>query len=419
MSVRLSRVTLTNYRSCLHTSLSLDKSLSTLIGVNGSGKTNILHGILLLHQLSRPHHRPRSTGSISNRCRLSCEFAVRGKRLKYRADITFTTGRHNEEEIASVSEAWTSADFLGSKEAVQFPISFREIAYYSPRLIRHLNRSQRLHFPMIRHMGSGLPRGSDRKYTLLLTAIKSVAEFVSSIRYYSAAQFTNPVDCPPAFYMEQEGPSQRAIGAQREHARLMADLYSTYKNDPAAFQEYMSVVGKDGVRLFDAVRFKEVLVASNDVDVRIGGRVVKRRVRRRLVIPSFYFMRHKFSPSQLSEGTFKTMGLLYYLLTSKSRLLLIEEPEVCVHHGLLATIVELTKSVSNRKQIVMSTHSDYVLDKLTPEAVFLVRHLGEKGTSATRIPEAISKDSYAALKEYLRASGNLGDYWRQGALDNV
>jgi predicted ATPase len=130
-------------------------------------------------------------------------------------------------------------------------------------------------------------------------------------------------------------------------------------------------------------------------------------------------MRHKFSPSQLSEGTFKTMGLLYYLLTSKSRLLLIEEPEVCVHHGLLATIVELTKSVSNSKQIVMSTHSDYVLDKLNPEAVFLVRNMGAKGTFATKISKALSKDSYNALKEYLETSGSLGEYWRQGGLDRV
>lgn len=142
--MRLSRVRLINYRSCLHTQLELDASLSTLIGVNGSGKTNILHGILLLKQLSHVHPRHRPADSIANRCRLFCDFIVRGKRLKYEATIKLRTGRRIDEEIAFVSEAWKSPDILGSNQAIHFPLSLGDYVYYgNPRsMIRYMESGQ-------------------------------------------------------------------------------------------------------------------------------------------------------------------------------------------------------------------------------------------------------------------------------------
>ena len=125
------------------------------------------------------------------------------------------------------------------------------------------------------------------------------------------------------------------------------------------------------------------------------------------------------SPNQLSEGTFKTITLLFYLITEKSSALLIEEPEVCVHHGLLASIVDLIKTYSKQKQIVLSTHSDFVLDKIDPRHVYKVSWDDDTGTMVRHITDAMSPEELGALKEYLDTEGNLGEYWKHGGLEEV
>lgn len=136
-----------------------------------------------------------------------------------------------------------------------------------------------------------------------------------------------------------------------------------------------------------------------------------------LVIPQFIIGRNELSPSQLSEGTFKTITLLFYLTTEKSSALLIEEPEVCVHHGLLSSIVELIKIYSGDKQIILSTHSDFVLDQVEPRNVYKVTRDKNEGTVVAPIEKSMSAAELSALKYYLQAEGNLGEYWRHGGLE--
>ncbi len=144
--------------------------------------------------------------------------------------------------------------------------------------------------------------------------------------------------------------------------------------------------------------------------------MVERKRSRLLVIPQFRIGKQTLSPNQLSEGTFKTLALLFHVITDTSSLLLIEEPEVCVHHGLLSSILEIIKSFSFKKQIVISTHSDYVLDHVKPENVFRVTRDKVSGTTIKRLTEALDAQEYAALREYLATTGNLGEYWREGGL---
>jgi predicted ATPase len=138
-----------------------------------------------------------------------------------------------------------------------------------------------------------------------------------------------------------------------------------------------------------------------------------------LVVPSFQISENQLSPSQLSEGTFKTLALVFYLVTDKSQILMLEEPEVCVHHGLLSSIVELIKVYSNDKQILISTHSDAVLDKLDIDNVFKVMRDGDKGTVVSSIRKNLKGSELTALKEYLANEGSLGEFWKHGDLENV
>jgi predicted ATPase len=178
----------------------------------------------------------------------------------------------------------------------------------------------------------------------------------------------------------------------------------------------MEIVGPKGLSLIDDLTFREVKSSSTEYSVRVGGKVERRRRENLLVIPQFKIGRQTLSPNQLSEGTFKTLALLFHIITEDSTALLIEEPEVCVHQGLLSSILELVKSYSNHKQMIMSTHSDYVLDHVRPDNVYRVSLQKAHGTIARPIRKTMTSKEFAALRDYLERDGNLGEYWREGGL---
>jgi predicted ATP-dependent endonuclease of OLD family len=194
-------------------------------------------------------------------------------------------------------------------------------------------------------------------------------------------------------------------------------MYSASKSrSKRAYYQFLEIVGPTGLKLIDELYFREVKTSSTEYSVRVGGKVERRKRDNLLIIPQFKISRQTLSPNQLSEGTFKTLALLFHVITEKCTALLIEEPEVCVHQGLLASILELIKSFSRRKQMIISTHSDYVLDKVSPENVYRVALSWPDGTSARHIRKTMTAKEFAALRQYLEREGNLGDYWREGGL---
>jgi hypothetical protein len=69
--------------------------------------------------------------------------------------------------------------------------------------------------------------------------------------------------------------------------------------------------------------------------------------------------------------------------------------------------------------VIISTHSDYVLDHVEPENVYSVSFDKKIGTVVRHIPKAMSRREFAALKDYLAQEGNLGEYWRAGGLGDL
>lgn len=421
MGVLIERIELKNYRSCQRTTIDLDPQLSTLIGTNGSGKTNLLHGILLLPKMARVQRYARHADFFPSECSLYASFNIDGKhRVLMRARINYATSERNTDEVLLADQKWNFEDVSGRKGWVDRPLP----------IVEDLSRTKQRtfwaeDFALYPHQwtascefrGPKISRKEQNDLEKEFAACFSIASYINGISYYSASQFTDPSRCPIYLEIEDNRPSRRRGSATAEHVQFLQDLYTTYKERKDAFDEYLSFVGAAGVGLIDRITFKETKAPANVYDVRIGGKLEKKAVKRLLVIPSLHIGRNHLSPNQLSEGTFKTLALVFYLMTDKGKLLLIEEPEVCVHHGLLKSIVELIKIVSKRKQIVISTHSDFVLDGLDPKNVFIIKNEVGQGTVVRHVPNAMSKSEYAGLKEYLKTSGNLGEYWREGGLD--
>ncbi|GAH74437.1 unnamed protein product, partial [marine sediment metagenome] len=93
--------------------------------------------------------------------------------------------------------------------------------------------------------------------------------------------------------------------------------------------------------------------------------------------------------------------------------------EVCIHHGLLSSVIELIKQYSDEKQVFISTHSDYILDELDQSNVFVVWNDKSEGISVRPLTKWMPKEDILALKTFLASEGNLGEYWRSGGFDDT
>lgn len=416
--MKLKSLEIQSYRSCIKTVFPLQNELTGLIGINGAGKSNILNAILLLRKICSTGAYLRHEKDPSyNHCRIIAEIVDSKESVLIDGKIFFETDEHNNDNVQISDIKWKFHEKSDWKNIPMEIIAYLERSKYVGDLHSTINRRYMLHDKWLfsrRHTKESL---SDSEFK----TINKVVSFFNGINYYSASQFSDPSRSPVSIELEEDRPLRR-LRSFAGHEQFILDLYKSWKVKDKAkekqYKRYLNTVNKEGIELIDDISFNEVNMPSSSYEVQSGGKI-KTIVRNRLlIVPSFSVDGSQLSPNQLSEGTFKTLALLFYILTDESKLLLIEEPEVCIHHGLLSSIISLIKSQSKQKQIVISTHSDFVLDHLDPENLVLVKRQPNKGTKATQLSKSMSRNDYKVLREYLEESGNLGEYWRAGGLDN-
>ncbi len=416
--MKLLKFKIRNYRSCELTTLSPNGGLTALIGVNGSGKSNLLSAILLLKRATGENmHRFRPVDDeYVNRSYVNAEIDYNGSTVALRGDISYSTNNRNVDEVVGTGLKWNLESITGKKGWIVLPIEF--LMYGDEYRFIISAGGKRLSYNQMARGGWFVPR--EMKSLLpdkVFHTVREISQYLVGINYYSASQFSDPSRCPVSLELEDNRPRTRQRRDTIDHEQFIYDLYRSYKSKTKAFERYRNVIGKDGIALVENVAFNEIVLPSNFVEVRAGGKTQKKERTQLVVVPTFTIDGETLSPNQLSEGTFKTLALLFYVLTDDSQLLIVEEPEVCIHHGLLNSIITLIKDESRRKQIIISTHSDYVLDLLAPENVVLIDRDRTKGTKARPVNKALSKTDFKALKQYLEEAGNLGEYWREGGLD--
>ena len=114
--------------------------------------------------------------------------------------------------------------------------------------------------------------------------------------------------------------------------------------------------------------------------------------------------------SRLSDGTLHFLCLAAILChPTPPPLICIEEPEIGLHPDILPLIAEMLIEASERTQIVVTTHSDILVDALShvPESVLVC----EKESNSTSVRRLDQERLRVWLKEY-----SLGDLWRSGEL---
>lgn len=398
---RLLSVRIENYRSCSKTEIDFKEPLTTLVGINGSGKTNILSAIANLAR--RQKNAETDIGQLQkilgrDPSIVSADLEVEGKTISLKAEF-FTEFDEYHENIRHMRLQYRLKGGRGWKTINS---EFLEYA-------RYLDRAE--------YYNLRFHRSFDKRLTSQDAKLqRSIISLLDDITYFSATKFADPTKTPASIELRADN-TFRGYNRGGVHGEFLRDL-NTSKKDGVAFERYKDVVGKNGLGLVDDITIEDAMVSTISGKVLVGGQLQNQESISRFIVPRVHIDGNGLSFSQLSEGTFKTLALVFYILNSDKEVLLIEEPEVCVHHGLLASLIELIKDESATKQIIVSTHSDFVLNKLRPENIVVVTKELDTGTLARSLDKAMEKNDYMYLKRYLNEEGNLGQYWRESGFLN-
>ncbi len=152
-------------------------------------------------------------------------------------------------------------------------------------------------------------------------------------------------------------------------------------------------------KLVSALR--DLYEGLTDFDVSIEGNTVQ-----------IYFTEGDFSvpATRLSDGTLRYLCLLAILCDpTPPPLICIEEPEIGLHPDLIPKIADMLLAASERTQVIVTTHSDILIDALSehPEAVLVC----EKHNGETTVKRLNASNLSIWLEKY-----RLGDLWMKGEL---
>ena len=114
--------------------------------------------------------------------------------------------------------------------------------------------------------------------------------------------------------------------------------------------------------------------------------------------------------SRLSDGTLRWLSLLTILLQpDPPPLVCIEEPELGLHPDVIRSLAKLLVSASERMQLVVTTHSDTLVDELSDTAKSVIVCEKHEGSSVLKQLDGGELSDW--LKRY-----TLGQLWRTGQI---
>jgi predicted ATPase len=146
---------------------------------------------------------------------------------------------------------------------------------------------------------------------------------------------------------------------------------------------------------------KDLYEGISDFDVLIeGGTVQVFFTEGEFVIPA----------TRLSDGTLHYLCLLAILCDPEPPpLICIEEPELGLHPDILPKVADLLRSAATRTQLIVTTHSDILVDAMTetPECVVVCAKEDGRTTMQRLVPEE--------LEQWL-AKYRLGQLWTKGQI---
>ena len=358
--------------------------LNVLIGPNGSGKSNLIEAIGLLKAAPRDLHAPiRDGGGVS-------DWIWRGG----------TTGGIAQIEVVLP---------YGSSRLLRYTLAFRE----ENQRFRVNAENLRLEFPdsgasdpyVTTHGTRGrvvsvdleLDNNALRSRMEDFRSDQSIFAQVRGPNYpqltYTAEQFER-IRLFREWSFGRRTPSRVPQKADLPNDFLAEDgtnlglVLNRFRRDPKSKSRLLKALRE----LYEGVDEFEVIIEGGSVQVFLQ--------EGNITIPA----------TRLSDGTLRYLGLLAILChPTPPPLVCIEEPELGLHPDILPGLAELLREASQRCQLIVTTHSDTLVDALTdtPESVVVC----QKENGQTTMMRLDKQELAGWIEKY-----SLGDYWMRGGL---
>jgi predicted ATPase len=365
------------------------ENLNVLIGPNGSGKSNLMEAIALLR--STPH------GDSS--------FGLRNTVLSG-GGIGEWIWKGNSNEPASVDAV------------INYPIGRQNVRHYLA--IRHANQSVQLEDERIENEKPSYNETDVYFFYRYQNGNPSVNVVDSGGRHLAPAAIERDLSVLAQLRDTETFPELSFLQDNYRHLKLYREWHFGKRDTPFRgaqktdtrndiLEENFSNIALFLNRLRRDYKTKKTLLSAfvnlyeglTDFDVSIEGGTVQ-----------VFFSEGEFviPATRLSEGSVRFLCLLAILCDPNPPPFIgIEEPEIGLHPDILPKIAELLIEASQRTQLVVTTHSDVLVDALSehPSAVVVCeKHAGQ--TSMKRLdPQELTP----WLEKY-----RLGQLWSKGEL---
>ncbi|WP_219952475.1 AAA family ATPase [Dickeya zeae] len=357
------------------------KALNVIVGPNGSGKSNLLEAIELLRNAPDKLITPiRDGGGVSDwlwkggqgkpTATLNAVFTNPKGPQSLRYQLSFTEVAQRFEMVDERIENEHPAD--GHPE----PYFYYHFNNARPTL-NVKNKKRALQLEDIDLEKSILAQRRDPDQYPEITYLAQELARIRLYREWSFGRYT-----PPRQPQKADLPNDHLESTSTNLGLVLNRL----RRDPLVKQQLLKALQA----LYDGI---------DDYDVQIEGGTVQ---------VFFHEGRFTIPATRLSDGTLRYLCLLAVLChPNPPPLICLEEPELGLHPDVLPTLGALLKETSNRTQLIVTTHSDVLVDAMSdqPDAV-LVAEKTPEGTTMTRLDAE-------NLKPWLE-NYRLGQLWTRG-----
>ncbi len=364
--------------------------LNVLIGPNGTGKSNLIDILSVFQAAPTALAEPvRKGGGVCDWLRQRGQ----GPSARLEAIIDYPRGPENLRHCLEFAAEGGRFSLIDEKIENEFPIKGHNVAFFfykyennHPVLNIHQQdssrnrqgRSRRLKREDVDPEQSILSQRKDPEMYPEITWLAQTYGKISIYRDWTFGRYTKPrlpqpADLPNDYLLENASnlglvlKNIQMTGGERKVLEGLRELY-------------------DGITGFDvAIQGGTVQLYLKEGD--------------------------QFIPAtRLSDGTLRYLSLLAVLCNPKPPgLICIEEPELGLHPDVLPFLAELLIEASQHTQLVITTHSEILVNALSehPEYVLVC----EKENDETSIRRCDAEQLSIWLEDY-----SLGDLWRSGQI---
>ena len=392
--MHLDSIHINHFKSLSEISIEKLPPLTLLIGANGVGKSNLIDALRFLrdmiaegldHAISKRsgiitirQYSPRKPFNITIKIAFT-DTSDDGQTWQGYYEITLTSLTGGNYQIERESAKWSEEEFDFNEALQEFVTQGLSEKYFSRDADGTLTingETSKLKLP------KDQPALGSRSTWGKMAA--PIADYISHFRFSSI--FPNTLREP------SRPDTDRLL---KESGENWASIIKALKKTSA------------GKHSLERVRemMQVVMPTLQDVSVRTAGAYLVPQFR---VKDSNSTSAHDFDPVQISDGTLRIFGILLALYQNPPPpFIALEEPEQTVHPAILSMLSEAFREVSERTQLLITSHSPYLVDFFSAEEIRIVSmQKGKTHISPIKSSQVESvKENLISLQELMMAEG--------------